>query len=286
MDHMASGARTKRIAAITTVRNDTIFLEKWVQYYGSQLGVKNLYVFIDGHDQIVPDSVKEANVLFLPHVPLKRSAADRRRATAMSNLAKSLFSVFDAVIVTDVDEFIVADPMLNLSLAEYLSQVKSRASLSALGLDVGQHLRLESPLDPAAPFLDQRSFAHLSSRYTKPSIAFQPVKWGSGMHRIKGRNFHIDPNLFLFHFGMVDHKLSTNKTADTDRITSGWRGHLNRRAQLFEIIEKSEPMDGDDYFDKARHYQTWHRPIYALNKPGMIPNDPVIRVPKRFRGIV
>lgn len=286
MEQIVSDKADKRIAVVTTVRNDKVFLERWVRYYGEQLGRKNIFVILDGHDQELPKSVQCVNTLYLPHVPMKREVADRRRAKVMSDLARSLFSVFDAVIVTDVDEFVVVDPRLELSLIEYLSLKKSQTSISPLGLDVGQHLELEAPIDLDEPFLDQREYAHLSSRYTKPSIAFKPVTWGSGMHRIKGRNFRIDPNLFLFHFGMVDYQLSTNKTADNDRISTGWTSHLSRRERLFKIITKSTPLDGDDYFEKARHYQTWHRPIYALNKPGMIPGDPVVRIPRRFRGIV
>lgn len=106
------------------------------------------------------------------------------------------------------------------------------------------------------------------------------------MHRIKGKNFRIDSNLFLFHFGMVDEKLAMEKTADADRLSTGWGAHNERRKKLFDIITEAEPFDGDKYFAKARKYQTWHRPFYALNKPGMIPGNPVIRIPERFRGIV
>ena len=52
------------------------------------------------------------------------------------------------------------------------------------------------------------------------------------------------------------------------------------------IITNADPMDGDAYFPIARRRQTWIRPVYALNKPGMIPGDPVIRIPERFRGLV
>lgn len=276
----------KKIAAITTVRNDEIFLEKWVQYYGSELGEKNLYVFLDGHDQPVPEAARGVNVLYLPYQPLKRVPAMRRRAQVMSFLARGLFKYYDGVIVTDVDEFLIVDPKLELTLSEYLSASNARSSLSGLGLDVGQHIKKEGPLDLSRPFLEQRAFAHLSSRYTKPSISFAPVTWGSGMHRIKGRNFHIDPNLFLFHFGMVDYKLATGKTADGDRISTGWSNHLSRRERLFKIIAESEPIDGDDYFSQARKYQTWHRPIYAWNKPAMIPKNPVVRIPQRFTGVI
>ena len=276
----------KRICALTTVRNDRIFLAKWIEHYGSALGPENLFVILDGHDQQPPANAAAVNLIRLPHQPLERVAAMRRRARVMSNIARGLYHYFDIAIATDVDEFIVVDPRLGIDLKTYLSSRALPAAVSALGLDVGQHLRDEPPLDADKPFLEQRRLAHVSARYTKPCITTRPLTWGSGMHRIKGRNFHIDPNLYLFHFGMVDYGLAPGKTLDGDRLATGWQGHLSRREKLFEIITESQPREGDEYFDEARRYQTWHRPVYAWNKPGMIPGNPVVRIPERFRKAV
>lgn len=274
--------KNKRICALTTVRNDKVFLSKWIQHYGSVLGRENLYVVVDGHDQPIPEEMGPVNFIRLPHIPLQRVAAMRRRARVMSHIARGLYYYFDIAIATDVDEYIVVDPALGQNLAEYLNSRSLPASLSALGLDVGQHLRLEKSLRTDQCFLTQRKFAHVSARYTKPCITTQPLVWGSGMHRIKGRNFRIDPHLFLFHFGMVDYALSTGKTLDGDRLATGWHQHLSRRERLFEIITDATPLDGDSYFPKARRYQTFHRPLYAWNKPAMIPGNPVVRIPDRF----
>ncbi len=273
----------KRVCALTTVRNDKIFLSKWIQHYGNALGRESLFVVLDGYDQEPPGDSDGVNFLRLPHQPLERVPAMRRRARVMSKIAAGLYYYFDMAIATDVDEFIVVDPTVGMDLRTYLSARKLPTSLSALGLDVGQHMALEEALNPEHPFLKQRQFAHVSSRYTKPCITTKPLTWGSGMHRIKGRNFRIDENLYLFHFGMVDYALSTGKTMDRDRLATGWQGHLSRREKLFQIISDSQPIDGDKYFAHARRYQTWHRPIYAWNKPGMIPGDPVVRIPDRFR---
>jgi len=40
----------KTISALTMVRNDAIFIKKWVDYYGEALGRKNLFIILDGHD--------------------------------------------------------------------------------------------------------------------------------------------------------------------------------------------------------------------------------------------
>ncbi len=270
---------------MTTVRGDQVFLRKWIDYYGNQFGKKNLFVFLDGHDQELPENAEGVNFNRLPHQPLERVPAMRRRARVMSHLGRGLHRYFDMVIATDVDEFIVVDPDVCDSLATYLSQGKFGASVSSLGLDVGQHIQEESALDPTKPYLSQRGYAHLSARYTKPCISTRPVTWGSGMHRIKGRNFKIDPNLYLMHFGMVDYAMATGKTADADRIASGWSGHLSRREALFKLISEAEPKDGDSYIPTARRIQSWVRPIFALNKPAMMRSNPVITIPKRFRAL-
>lgn len=276
-----------QIAVITSVRNDRIYLRKWIDYYGGLFGKSALFVFLDGHDQVPPDNAAGVNLIRLPHIPAPREVGDRRRAQMISQLAGALHLLFDVVIATDVDEFILPDPARDHDLRAFLLRYQPvGATVSGLGLDIGQHMSLETALDPARPFLDQRRFAHVSARYTKPSISFAAVTWGSGLHRVKGQNFHIAPGLFHLHFGMVDYALATGKTEDADRIAQGWSGHLERREQLFAIITKATPLPFESYVETARRRQTWRRPFYAWNKPGMIPGDPVVELPTRFAGLI
>ncbi|MCF6271712.1 MAG: glycosyltransferase family 2 protein [Rhodobacteraceae bacterium] len=277
---------TKAISALTMVRNDAVFIRKWVDYYGNALGRKNLFIILDGHDQEMPAGCEDVNAVFLPKVHAKLVRSDRRRAKVMSHFAAGLLYHYDMVIGVDIDEFIVVDPALAQTLPEYLSTLPLRSSWSPLGLDVGQHISTEAPADFSKPLLSQRKYAMLSSRYTKPSIIMKPVRWGSGMHRIKGRNFKIDPNLYLFHFGMVDQKQSQTRENDADLLKAGWGNHMKRRGNLLNIIEKATPLEGDSYFSTARKLQQNKRPLYALNKPKMIKGDPVVRIPERFATVV
>lgn len=266
-------------------RNDDFFVPRWINYYKSQFGPENLFLILDGHDQPLPDA-PGINVIRLPHISLSRSQGDRNRARLVSYFARCLFHRYDIVIAHDIDEFLVVDPNQNQTLAQYLQRPARSASLSALGLDVGQHLTKEQPIDPHRPFLEQRSFAHVSARYTKAVVANRPLTWGSGFHRVKGRNFHIDSNLFLFHFGMVDYQRSSGKVADQSLVKAGWHGHFDRRLQLFELILNQEAIEGDTFFQTARRRQSLWRPIYAWNKPGMLNEKPVIQIPERFRSIL
>lgn len=278
----------KRIAAITTARNEPVFLPRWIAHYGAALGFQNLFVILDGQDQPRPvcEGADRVSFLTLPHIAQGRARADRRRARTMSDLARALFRSFDIVMVTDTDEFLVVDPQVGTGLAEYLGGISGRRTVSGLGLDVAQHLQLETAIDPTRPFLDQRRFAIVSARYTKPVVAFRPVTWGSGMHRIKGHNFHIDPNLYLFHFGMVDHQIAKQKTGDAERHKQGWGKHLDRREQTFQTISNAEPVDGDAFFATARQLETKKRAFWAWNKPGSLKGAPVVTIPERFRGTV
>ena len=275
-----------KIAVVSMMRNDNFFVNKWLDYYSNQFGVKNLFLILDGHDQVFPAGYKDVNVIRLPHISLSRSKGDRNRARLISYFAKSLFHRYEKVIAHDIDEFLVVDPKLNVSLSEYLNRPISSSSLSALGLDVGQHIEHEQPIDINKPFLEQREFAHVSARYTKPVVATTPIRWGSGFHRIKGRNFRIDSNLFLFHFGMIDFNISKAKLGDQSLHTAGWTGHLDRRLQLFDLIRNNPAVDGDSFFNSARLRQSLFRPIYAINKPGNLRENPIVRIPERFKSVL
>lgn len=276
----------KKIAVISMVRNDSFFTPKWIDYYGSQFGFENLYLILDGDDQPLPSKHEQINIIREAHKRMGRAQGDRYRARLVSGIARNLFKEYNVVIAHDIDEFLVVDPARKQSLEQYLQNDFNRSSLSALGLDVGQHLDYESAIDASIPFLQQRKYAHVSARYTKAVVATKPVRWGSGFHRVKGKNFKIDPNLYLFHFGMVDYEHCKQKIVDQELKKSGWKGHFNRRYRLFDIIQKKNPMPGDDFFITARKRQTLFRPLFALNKPGMLKEKPVVEIPERFRHII
>ena len=154
-----------RIAVISMVRNDGFFISKWIDYYGRQFGRENLFLLLDGHDQPQPAGHETINVVRLPHLEMSRSRGDRNRARLVSQFGRSLFHRYDIVIAHDIDEFLVVDPARGQALSEYLqAEAGGKASLSALGLDVGQHLKEEYTIDPHRPFLEQRSYAHVSAR--------------------------------------------------------------------------------------------------------------------------
>jgi hypothetical protein len=272
--------KLKRICAITMCRDDEFFLSRWIAYYGKQFGTENLYVLLDGTDQKIPENTGLAHITKLPHEQLSRAMGDRYRINKLSELAHELLKKYDIVIGCDVDEFLIVDPKTKKTLAEYLSNKKIHTTLSGLGLDIGQHLYNEAILDKDAPFLEQREYALLSTRYTKPVVINKPVKWGSGFHSIRNHNFHIDKNLYLLHFGAIDMNMLEEKA---QKRGSDWLKHLKRRGNgTINTVTKSKAKF-EKWLSIARFLQTYIRPIYALRKPAMLGLRIVVKIPIRFK---
>ena len=271
--------QTKRIAAITMARNDEFFLNRWIKYYGAQIGEENLYIYLDGLDQKIPSNAGRANITKLPHKEEERQRGDKTRILLLSDLEKKLFADgYNIVIGCDCDEFLVVNPKLNMTLQQYLSGIHAHTTVSGLGLDVGQDLNSEPALDMNAPFLTQRKYALLSTRYTKPVVLFRPATWGSGFHSVKGHNFHIDKNLYMLHFGSVDLDMIKNKLGDR---AASWNTHLKKRARTITIVTNAKNKNKSKKL--ARIMQTILRPIYDLNKPAMLGLKWVTKIPESFK---
>lgn len=277
----------KRIAVITMARNDNFFLNHWIKYYGEQFGEENLYIYLDGVDQEMPEKAGQANIKIIKKQGIKVVNAEKLRLNFLSDRATELFSIgYELVIGCDADEFLIVDSNTGKSLPEYLSSIKIKTSVSALGIDVGQHLTKELPLDESKPILTQRSYAMINSRFTKTNIIAKPVRWGRGFHRVINHNFHIDKNLYLLHLGNTDYDTMMKKFNSQDIIERGEQTHYKRaRFRVINLISSKEAIDGDKIFEKARKIQTFFRPVYAWNKPSMLFQKWVIKIPERFKNI-
>lgn len=269
------------------VRNDDFFLERWIAWYGKWFGRENLYVFFDGLDQTVPDFCDGVNVEAVPHIEGNVRQGDKGRIAFLNARAAELFDSYDMIVGTDVDEFLMPDPLTGLNLPEFLARVDTDCvSISGLGVDVGQNLREECALDVSAPFLSQRRYARLSTRYSKASVLRRPAEWGCGFHRVKKHNFHIVKDLYLFHFGSVDLERIKAKMNDGEKIQNGWSRHLKKRAETIWLASHAKALGWDKAVRFARSVQNLVRPPYAWNKPSMFEMKILVKIPERFAGIL
>ncbi len=278
----------KKIAVITMVRDDDFFLRKWVEYYGKEIGMENLYILFDGEDQKVPDFCEGTHTYIHKRLSNQIAEGERMRLELLSDKAAELLGKegYDLVIGVDCDEFIVVDPKVCKSLAEFLSEQEIDYTISPLGVDIGQHLEKESEINGEKNFLEQRRFGFLDTRYTKSSIIAKPVRWDRGFHRVKGHNFHICPDLYLLHFGCIDMKRMRERFMNPSRIGGTSTRHFKKRTRTIDLVSNQEVSDFDKSTALARKMQTWIRPFDSWNKPAMLGRVIVVEIPERFRQLL
>lgn len=186
---------------MTMVRDEGLTLPRWIDYYGGQVGQTNLIVLddnsIDGSTQDLP-----CTVFRLPPPPWKRPWSKTRLQLANS-LSRGLLACHDAVIFTDVDEFLVPDPARYVGLSDYLASTADRRVVAPLALEVLHNDRLEPALDENSPLLQQRRFVKFSPAMCKPLVKRVPQNWDGAFHRIHAP-FEVDPDLWMLHLKYAD----------------------------------------------------------------------------------
>ena len=181
---------------MTMVYNESFWLKLWVDYYGRQVGYRNLFVIDHGSDDGSLDALPKK----VGRVRLPREAGmnELRRARAVTRMQQSFLQYYDAVIYSDADEFICPDPEKYDGLLDYLKQ-DNRQNISPLGFNVVQKLSCEEALDDSQKFLAQRRYCSFSPAMCKPIVNKRSVVFGQGFHSSTASP-NICSDLFLFHF--------------------------------------------------------------------------------------
>ena len=290
-----------RVAAITFCRDEGRMLPLWVKYYGGQFGVENLYVVDDNSEDGSTDNLP-CDVLHIP--PIRGGKFNSTRMAMVGNLGRSLLQLYDVVIFCDTDEFIVPDPDRYASLAEYV-EAKSGEGLNAvgsLGFNIVHNVGSEPPLDLSRPLLGQRQLAKFLPLMCKPAIKWVPAHWSSGTHGVR-TPYKVDPDLWMFHmkFGDRDHLQEAADhrqrmvEADGRSRDTQWRQGGDTLVDLLERItdgaDASEipdfvPPTGEklDALVVEDPKGNWRAP--KGSQMTLMEKRPLVRIPKRFHGIV
>ena len=164
-----------RVAALTMVYNEPVWARVWVRHYSRQVGAAHCLVLDHGSD----DGSTEGLGVTVEQV--RRTALDEdARAALVSDCVRELLRRYDAVVHTDADELLVADPGRYADLVAFAADAD--AVTTAVGLDL-QHLMDEEPaLDAGLPIGAQRSFVRFSAAMCKPALVRRPVRWTPGFH--------------------------------------------------------------------------------------------------------
>lgn len=190
--------------ALTHVRHESFFLQKWIEYYGAIVGRENLYVVIDGDDWTCDVDLSGITVETVLEAPRRRIQNDRWIAKEMSSRANTLRKRYEFVIRGDVDEYVAIDPASGLDWPQAFQELGEQGYIFALGVDMVQSDSETAPLDRKAPILGQRMHGFVSDRYSKPFVISRWNNWTGGAHRLINREVKISKHFILFHMALSD----------------------------------------------------------------------------------
>lgn len=190
-------------AAVTMVRDDAFFLEKWVEYYGGQFGRHALYVINHGHEPEVARIAEGCNLIGIPGEAHKNF--DVRRWRLLNNLVAGLRQYYKHVIVGDVDEYVVMDPERG-TLIDFLTRKRGNRVLTPLGLEV-VHRVAEEPEGVRPHILGPRRHVQLALHYSKPCVVSTGTHLSRGGHFADYPSLEMPPDLHLFHMKWCDYPL-------------------------------------------------------------------------------
>jgi len=185
--------------AFTTVYNEAFFLPRWIAYYASQLGHENLFVLDHGSTDFSTANLGGINVIKVP----RQNYDEGKRCDSASDFHAALLGYYDCGFVTDIDEFVVANPQKYKSLQDFTERT-THESLCAVGLELLHIPSLEPDFLSHLSILSQRRTVFFNSKICKHCFARRPTRFGGGFHT-STNPVRFDPDFFLFHLKHFDY---------------------------------------------------------------------------------
>lgn len=289
-------------AAVTMVKDDHVFLRRWLAHYGGQFGREHLYVLSHGNDPETRRIAEGANVI---HVPFDstRTLFDRRRWELLSNFTNGLLRYYNWVLCGDVDELVLVDPEVAPDLLTYVTSFRPRFTPTVfcpLGIEIIHNPALEpDPVAEDAPILSRRRLFRLNANYSKPCLTRSPIQFSPGGHSCNIDKRTVDPNLYLVHLRFFDHATTMARL----------EGRRQMKAQEAATVGEDKPRrsiwekDGETYERLSRQEPvaetvdfTAFRKLMVEKKREVKPgghwffgggrSKELYRLPERFTGLV
>lgn len=247
----------KPLAVMTMVYEDYDFLKRWYDYYAGQVEAENLFVFSHGNDSEHKNIAKGANVLNVPRDP-EMLKFDKRRWRMLGDFASGLLNFYNWALVTDVDEMVVVDPDISVSLIDYLENMypdisKAPRNISPLGLNL-IHIPEEEPLPILENelILSRRRFFHPSRVYSKPTLVRLPVSFAPGGHRNNLGLRTLSDDLYLVHLKFFDMKEAIERSKKQAALievntTTGSEDHVWLKSlDAYQVVRDTYSIGPED----------------------------------------
>ena len=215
-----------RIAFVTMVRDEPVFLPIWIRHYAAVVPPEHLFVICDGFDLPVPDVPPGLQVLRVPQIPVT-PGFEAGRWRMLTSFANALLERFDVVVLNDVDELIVVDPAAGCDLRTAVAEACDIGVISPFAVELVHRLDLEpEPFDPGQPVLRQRRHVRINAAYAKPCITARPIRWSLGGHTADFPTLHLSRKLYLFHLRAMDREMMLARQAKRRLLVSDANGKV------------------------------------------------------------
>jgi hypothetical protein len=283
--------------AMTMAYKDYFFLDRWVRYYGAQVGREHLYILSHGGDAEHDRIADGCNVIRVPRDPTL-FRLERRRWTLLSQFCNGMLRYYNWMFVGDVDEVIIVDPDAAPDLVTYLRRYSGRGtpkSISPLGLELIHNPEIETdPISDDATILSRRRNFRANANYSKPSVVRQDIGFTIGGHSSNHLPRYLDPHLYLLHLRFFDYDIATERlggrkelraimTGDRDARSVGhaWGKDLKNFQELAKGVPIGEDVDLAEFRAKMiQGQQLLHDDTVAFWGGGR--SKELYRMPERF----
>lgn len=280
-----------KVAALTHARKEPFFLDRWLRHYGALFGRENLFVVKDGDDWDIAGA--EGVAVEAVNFPRGRKTNDEAFSAHQAGRIAELLSRYDVVVRTDVDEFLVADPLAG-GWDKAIGDALSWGYAYSVGIDMVHHEDAEAPHDPARPILDQRRHGMVLHYYTKPHLIARPVRFASACHSIEGAEVRITPGVVMFHMALFDRPFMEARAEERgDREHRSRVLYMESRMRRFRQVKRNPVWPLDDSLARIRAEFSADAtgmartvPAFEENSPRNLPDGLLVGVPERFFGTV
>ncbi len=224
-----------KVAAVTMVFNEPVYLPIWLAHNARQVGIENCYVIDHGSTDGGTANLGACNVIHIPRSPYDPA----KQSEWNSNFCSSLLTWFDWVIYSDVDEILMADPNVAATLVEYCRRPLPEV-VTAVGLNTLHLVDEEPTIDLSRPVSEQRPYVFACASMCKPLLIKRRVVWSPGSHS-SDADLQFD-NLYMFHLRWFDHAQGLSRLQKTRAMA--WAQDDQGQHQRVQDRQLEEQMRG------------------------------------------
>ena len=244
------GVQKRKLCAFTIAKDETYFLEIWVNYYSRSIPKED--IFILDHDsgsnetKALLNKYKNEGITVMPvHNDLSYNHYWLR--DVVQKFQRFLLNSYDIVLFAEPDEIIIPRPDLyRNSLSEYITAKMANTDLKMLrcvGYSLEHQWRQEPDIDLSKPIMSQRKTWRYHRYYDKTLISKVECSWILGFHELAGdpKLPLPDRHLLLVHLHKMDYNLC--KAKHKERAAWKWASHESG----FNIDNQNKIFDGEEF---------------------------------------